>query len=400
MWILYCVIGTWLLLLGGAVFFAGRFGSDLGRPVAPGAAPRAVVIVAVKGASPFLPRFLSLLRAQAYAGYRVVASVEAADDPAMPHLRAACAGPGAPLTIVVAGQATRQGQKVQNLLRALDEIGPGDEIVAFIDADTLPLPDWLPRLVQPLANGSADVVTGYRWLMPVDGGWPSAVVAAANASVVTLPRVWHVLWGGTMGMHRNTIERLDLRRELTGAIVDDVHMTRLCHRQALRITRPRDLLLASPVRHSWQSALAFGRRQYLFIRWYFPGLWAVAAVMLTLPVLATTTAIVLALRGDPVAIGALALACALAQLRARYRARIVSRLWGGSPLAAQLRPLWADRWLAPVWLPFHAACLWSAALSRRMWWAGYHYEFRGYNEVRVLAHIREDQGPPRSVDKG
>jgi cellulose synthase/poly-beta-1,6-N-acetylglucosamine synthase-like glycosyltransferase len=45
---------------------------------------------------------------------------------------------------------------------AVDAIEPRDEIVTFVDADTLPAPEWLARLVAALVNTGRDTVTGYR----------------------------------------------------------------------------------------------------------------------------------------------------------------------------------------------------------------------------------------------
>ena len=123
--------------------------------------------------------------------------------------------PGAPLHTVVAGQSGRTGQKVWNLLAALDAIEASDEIVAFVDADTLPAPEWLARLVAALVNTGREAVTGYRWIIPADNRVSSAIVAAANASVVTVPRLPSIInhcWGGTMAMRRTTLERIDIRR--------------------------------------------------------------------------------------------------------------------------------------------------------------------------------------------
>jgi hypothetical protein len=95
----------------------------LPRPEIPGSEPNVAVILPVRGERN-LDRFLPLLRAQQYGRYRIIASVESADDPAFRLLRAAETEPGAPLETTVAGLAANAGQKVWNLLAALERCAP------------------------------------------------------------------------------------------------------------------------------------------------------------------------------------------------------------------------------------------------------------------------------------
>ncbi len=387
---LYVLIACWLAVLAGAVWFAWTFLSVLAPAPAPEAEPPVTVIAPIKGAGPLLRPFIERLRSQAYADYRILAVVESEDDPAAPVLREMADEPGAPLATLVAGLSAREGQKVHNLRHGLAHLDASAQIVAFVDADTLPSPDWLVRLVRPLTR-EEDIaaVTGYRWVVSEGGGWPSAIVAAANASVVTMPRVWNVCWGGTLALRRETIERLDLAGRLEGAVVDDVLITRILHEEGLRILTPRGLVVLSPVHHDWASAFAFAHRQYTFVRWYLPGSWCAATALLSLPVVAGGAALVLALMGDRIALAALLAAVLLGQARASLRARIVAALFGEEGRALFARSGWADRWLAPVWITFHAAGAWSSLLTRRLLWAGTLYEFVGRNETRVIRRGRE-----------
>ncbi len=141
---------------------------------------------------------LKLLRAQEYAHYRIIASVESRDDPAFAVLSAAGREPDAPLEVTVAGLAKDAGQKVVNQLAALERLKPDDAIVAFIDADALPTPLWLARLVAVLINSGKPLATGYRWMTPADDRWSSSCLAAANDSIASLPRdtlPLTIVWG-------------------------------------------------------------------------------------------------------------------------------------------------------------------------------------------------------------
>jgi hypothetical protein len=382
----YGLIGVWLLLLAGAVTVAWRFQRGIGNRVELAREPQVVVIAPVKGANRHLADFVARLRAQRYGRYRIVAVVESEADAALPILRQGAAGQGAPLSIAVAGLSIDEGQKIHNLLHVLDRLDGTDEIVAFIDADTQPAPDWLLRLVEPLTRGGIDVVTGHRWLLPVRGDVPSALAAAATNSLVGAFRVFDVVWGGTCALRWTTIERIGLRARWRGSIVDDVHLSRILREHRLRLLTPRSLIVASPVEHSYRSAFAFGRRQYKFIRWYLPAVWWLGAAMTALFLVAGASALVLACFGDRFALVALILAFILGQARASIRLMIVRKAFDGEAVGAYRATADAAvRWLAPAWIALHAASAWSTLLSRSLVWAGVVYEFRGHRETRVIS---------------
>ncbi len=386
MWLIYGLIAIWLVLLAGAVSVAWQFQRGIGNRIELAEEPQVVVIAPVKGKTRHLDGFVSRLRTQRYGRYRIVAVVEAETDPAIPVLRAAAEGAGAPLTITVAGLSVDEGQKVHNLIHALDRIGAGDEIVAFIDADTQPPPDWLLRLVEPLTRGGIDVVTGHRWLTPVNGDLASAFTAAATNGLVGALKIFDVVWGGTCAMRRATIERIGLRDRWRGSIVDDVHLTRFLHEHGLRLLTPRSLIVPSPIEHSYRSAFTFGRRQYKFVGWYLPRIWWIGTAMTTLPLVAGTCALGLALQGDRFAILAVALALVLGQARASVRLMIVRKTFDDE--AQRDYRATADaavRWLAPFWIAFHAAVAWSTLFSRRLVWAGVVYEYLGHGQTRIVS---------------
>jgi len=342
--------------------------------------------VAVKNASEVSRAFFGRLRHQAYPDYRIIAAVESEEDRAFAMLTEESKRPGAPLRTVVAGQSGRTGQKVWNLLAALDAIEPSDDIVAFVDADTLPTPEWLARLVAALVNTGRDAVTGYRWIIPADDRVSSAVVAAANASVVTVPRLPSIInhcWGGTMAVRRETLERINIRRYWAGAISDDAQMTRAFKEAEYEVYSPRQNLLLSPVAMSWSEALSFGRRQYRIMLLHSPDMWALAAVGTIFPIAAAIAALSMTLQGSALAIVLIGVSLVLGEIRYNCRRRIVIALWGEAT-AAGLPMYWrVERWLRPIWWSFHALCVFSALGSRHIHWAGIDYWVRGPQDVEV-----------------
>jgi hypothetical protein len=377
---------AWIAIALANTASAWRYTWGLPLTEIPGTTPPAAVVVAVKNASDVSRAFFGRLRHQAYPDYRIIAAVESEEDPAFAMVTEESKRPGAPLCTVVAGQSGRTGQKVWNLLAALDAIEPSDEIVAFADADTLPAPEWLSRLIAALVNTGRDAVTGYRWIIPADNRVSSAVVAAANASVVTVPRLPSIVnhcWGGTMAMRRKTLERIDIRRYWVGAISDDAQMTHAFKEAGYKVYSPRQNLLLSPVAMSWREALSFGQRQYRILWLYSPGIWALAALGTFFPIAAAIAALAMALHGSVLAIVLIGVSLVLGEVRYHCRRRIVVALWGEAT-AAGLPMYWrVERWLRPIWWSFHALCVFSAPGSRHIRWAGIDYRVRGPQDVEV-----------------
>ncbi len=377
---------AWITIALVNTVSAWRYTWGLPLSEIPGSTPPVAVIVAVKNASQVSRAFFGRLRHQAYPDYRIIAAVEFEEDPAFAMVTEESKRPGASLRTVVAGQSGRTGQKVWNLLAALDTIEPSDEIVAFADADTLPEPEWLSRLVAALVNTGRDAVTGYRWIIPADNRVSSAVVAAANASVVTVPRLPSIInhcWGGTMAMRHKTLERIDIRRYWAGAISDDAQMTRAFREAGYEIHSPRQNLLLSPVAMSWSEALSFGRRQYRILWLYSPGIWALAALGTFFPIAAAIAALSMAFQGSVVAIALIGVSLVLGEVRYHCRRRIVIALWGEATAAGHVNYWRVERWLRPIWWSFHAFCVFSAPGSRHIRWAGIDYRVRGPQDVEV-----------------
>jgi cellulose synthase/poly-beta-1,6-N-acetylglucosamine synthase-like glycosyltransferase len=364
---------------------AWRYTWGLPRPELPGREPQVVVIVAVKGLSDLTREFFRRLLAQAYSRFRIIVAVESEDDPVVAlidELRRAAA----PIELAVSTRVTHGGQKVANLLVALDKIRHDDEIVVFTDADTLPEPLWLGRLVSAIVDAGQEAVTGYRFMIPVDGRLSSAVVAVANASIVTLPRVpaiYNLCWGGAMALSRSTLERINIRDYWRGAVSDDLQMTRALDDHGIKIFAPRQSLLLSPVAMDWKAAFYFGQRQYRMIWTHVPVLWVFAVLCMMIPVISLPIACIQMAGGSAAAASVLVIAIASGEMRLRSRRRIANALWGDFERGNRRAAESVERWLRPlVWL-FHAACVLTAAMSRRFRWAGVDYHVVAARDVRA-----------------
>ena len=379
---LVLLAGWWLAMLlstASAALYVRRVRNRFAAPAVSGAA----VLVPIKGRpgeDAAVEALLAAILAQLGDG-RLLVAVESRDDPAAAPVARAAAADGR-VCLVVAGRAAGRGQKVHNLLAALERLRPGDRSVVFADADLVPAPDWLGQLLRPISTGRADLTSGYRWILPDDGHLASRLAALMDWSVATVGRSrrWNLAWGGSTALARGTLDRIDLPRRWSGALLDDLVLTAAARDAGVAVHAPHQVLVPSPVRHGWRSLGAFGRRQYLLVRVHAPLHWWVAGATLAVPVAGAVAAPAAGWPG----IATLAAALVLQQVRASLRVAVARRVLPPDAARRSAVLMARDRWLLPAAHLLHLAIWLSSAAGRTMDWAGTRYRLHAPDRVEVL----------------
>jgi glycosyltransferase involved in cell wall biosynthesis len=378
----------WLCAQTIGVVLVWMFSIDLGQRVILDIAPPVAVIVAVKGHDQEFDEFLVRLFEQDYPHFRVIFAVEASSDPAVAVIQQCRAIAPDRVTLVVGGVAVDQGQKTTNLLAAISQLRHDDEILVFADADIWPEPDWLSRLVDPLVHRTADIVTGFPWLIVQDGKLASLMLASLAAMVATVPRLSFLngAWGGSTAIRQEQFRALNMNAHWRGVLSDDLQLTNVASRAGLKIAAPRELLLRTAISTmGFTGVIAQARRWYMLVRIHMPAAYALTVGAMTFAAIGWLLAIggTLALRRD--AMVTLALALVLAGLRTLARMRLVETLWRRTGPAENRLFLRTDWAMAPLAIFLSVACGWSALLMRRTNWAGITYEVRGRQNVEILS---------------
>ncbi|MBA4756139.1 MAG: ceramide glucosyltransferase [Sphingobium sp.] len=287
--------------------------------------------------------------------------------------------------VVHAGVASDEGQKVHKLRAALRALRPDDRYVLFIDADIEPPARLVGRLLFPLARGKADIVTGYRMLLP-ERGPMLALVGAVEMQLATLPRFASATmpWGGAMALTRDVADRLDLDRVMAGRLSDDMAIGLAGWRAKLRLRPVRDLLVASPLAGDAVQVLGFGVRQYRHIVTNSPGMWALATLVVAVQAAAWVWALVWG-GGAMIAVG-----YGAAWGRALTRRAILDSVLEPDQASRARRSLCWDV-VAPFAVTWaHLIVQIAAASSSRIRWGGWDYWVRRGMVVRMC---RIDQKP-------
>jgi hypothetical protein len=379
------VLVQWLSLSALSCFAVGLYARRLHFKPHVEEKPAIALIIPVRGASPGLHDLWRALCAQTYPHFRVLFALESADDPAHGALTAMIKDAKQPRTeIVIAGPAQNQGQKVQNQLAALDRLGRGDQIVVFADADIVPTKMWLAEIVDLLSCRAAMIVSGYRWMVPADRRLATSFACALNDALATMPRLAIIsyAWGGSMAGWHKELKRIDIASWLKGSVNDDLQITRAAHAHGGVVETPMHMLLPSPVTLGWGELIGFVRRQYIQLRTYAPGHWALSAFAYALPLIGWSFAVPLAWSGRWYAILAIVIAIVLHQARTTFRLKVPRKLWGQETDGTVAILL---RWGAPLATLLHAALIWSTLVTRTLRWGGRTYRIDAPQRIRIIA---------------
>ena len=384
-----------LLSLRGGVRWFAFFRRELEAPRAL-YLPPASVFVPCRGLDQGLRWNLSALFRQHYPAYELVFVSDHADDPGLEiarELGREFEGESvARARFVVAGRAAGSGQKVHNLRAAVAAADPSSEVFVFVDTDARPRPDWLRSLVAPLADGGVGAATGYRWFLPVSGGFSSHLRSVWNASIASaLGRDVrrNFCWGGSTAVRRETFERLDVAERWRGTVSDDYALTRALQGAGLPIRFVPACLTASLEDCSFGELVEFTTRQLKITRVYAPRLWAFVLVSNLLFVVAFFGGLALAAARAALGLPAawpLALVTVIFLLglwKAFFRLRAVALVLEDQHMRLRAG-LWAHLLLWPLTALLFLYNALAAARSRRIRWRGVGYELKSPTETEII----------------
>ena len=240
--------------------------------------PRVAVIMALRGADPFLAESLSCVLAQDYPDYDVHFVVDSETDPARDVVERAIRDCGANHAHVQVyrderscGPVNSTNSKIVQAARELDE---SYEVWVMADADLMAPPDWLRQLVGPLVNDARLGATfGNRWFIPSEGQWGSLVRYVWNAAAVVGMHFLSIPWGGCFALRASAARHGNLVERWSRIIAFDAASPRDLRQQGLELRFVPTLMMLNREECSLPFAQNFVRRQLTWTRLYH-GRWA------------------------------------------------------------------------------------------------------------------------------
>jgi GT2 family glycosyltransferase len=244
--------------------------------------PKISVILPCKGLDPGFERNVRKLMEQDYKDacgtpmFEVIFAVAKEDDPAYSALRQIVDEQSSvPAKLVVAGTSEFRAQKINNQLRALEEVSSDSEAYVFVDSDVIARDDFLRYLVAHLDQNDVGVTTGYRFYIPFKGDWPSLIRSLWNRMTA-----WELAdpgyafaWGGAMAVRRDVFEKAQVQKEWDRAADDDLSLTTAIKRIGLKVRFVPQCLVASHGDATIAEIVEWTNRQLILTKVYYPKLW-------------------------------------------------------------------------------------------------------------------------------
>jgi ceramide glucosyltransferase len=360
--------------------------------------PPVTVVLPVTGADAGLETNIAAFMAQDYPQYQLVLVVRDEKDAAHGILdglvkQAAARGPGGSCkaSLVVAGPSHAQGQKVHNLLRGLEVVTPGTEVLVFADADARPGLTWLRSLVAPLASRDVTVSTGFRWYLP-GRSFVSQLRAAWDTSIATFmgEHDSSFPWGGSMAIRAEDFERLEVReRYWASTVSDDYGLGRAVHDAGGRIRFEPRCLVASREDSTFAEFMRWTNRQMIITRVYAPRLWTLglaAHVLYSLTFIFGLLVLLIPAAGWErfAVLAALAAILGLGMGKGNIRSIVAREIFPEEQgtLSRYGKRYWQLTLLVP-WVMLYNFVV--AGWVRTIEWSGVRYRLRSNHEVEVVA---------------
>jgi cellulose synthase/poly-beta-1,6-N-acetylglucosamine synthase-like glycosyltransferase len=239
-------------------------------------APPAVLVVPCKGLDPGFDENLSAFLRQDYPGLEVVFVTATEDDPAAAAIdRVRERFPEVGTQRLVAGIDPRRAQKINNLLAAVEQAGPKAQVLAFVDSDIRPRPDFLRELIAPLSRVEVGATTGMRWYLPGRPTLGSLLRSAWSVGGITMqadPRS-SFTWGGAFALRRETFERAGVAAALDRSASDSFGVTNAIKALGLGVEFVPTCVAVSHEDSTLAETVEWTNRQTIISRVYNPGFW-------------------------------------------------------------------------------------------------------------------------------
>jgi cellulose synthase/poly-beta-1,6-N-acetylglucosamine synthase-like glycosyltransferase len=354
-------------------------------------APRTAVVCPCRGMEPGLERNLVSLCEFNHQNYEVFFVLASETDPAHSIIQRVIASSRVKAHLVIAGPPENCSEKVNNLRVAVEQLPAEFEILVFTDSDGRPGKSWLQRLTAPLSDSRVGATTTMRWFIPNDNGLPTALLAAWNASVVTLlgPHPRNFCWGGGTAIRRAVFEQIGMLDVWQYSLSDDYSLTMAIEQSRRQIVFLPECLTPSFVQTAFPGLLEFTNRQMRITRVYRPQMWATAFAThflycLTL-LLGLLLAFELTLASRPAFHVTTLVLLPLLLAAIRGALRVIGVTEALPSLRSQIM---GQSWiyiLLAVFVPFlYLVNFFSSLFGRKLRWRGIEYELISPEQTRIL----------------
>jgi cellulose synthase/poly-beta-1,6-N-acetylglucosamine synthase-like glycosyltransferase len=354
--------------------------------------PRTAVLCPCKGVEPGLERNLSSLCEFDHQNYEVFFVLASQSDPAASIVKRVIAQSRAKAHLIIAGPPQECGEKVNNLRAAIQQLPEDFEILVFADSDGRPGHSWLHRLTAPLTDSRLGAATTMRWLIPNRNNFPSLLLAAWNAPILTMlgeDTAKNFCWGGGTAIRKSVVQQSGVLEEWQHSVSDDYSMTAALQRAGRPVVFLPECLTVSYVESDFDELMEFTNRQIMITRVYSPRLWLTAfathvlfCVTVLMGTLLTLSAFFTGRPSIPLA-AITFLPLLLASLRGAFRVTAAQEALPS--LKSQIQSQSWIHLLLGVWIPFlYLINFVASSFTKKIRWRGIRYELISPQQTRII----------------
>lgn len=196
---------------------------------------RVMVVLCLRGDDPFLTSCLKALSDQEYPNFELRIVVDSEQDPAWDSIVESNVQDFRAVRIdVLRHSPTCCSLKNAALLQAIDDLDDSIDVVALVDADTIPHRTWLKDLVAPLGHSGIELTTGIRWYLPDQPSIGSISRLVWNAAATVQMIGMGIPWGGSLAISRMALTKMEVSKHWGHGLSEDTMLTNLLKRHGLR----------------------------------------------------------------------------------------------------------------------------------------------------------------------
>jgi cellulose synthase/poly-beta-1,6-N-acetylglucosamine synthase-like glycosyltransferase len=359
--------------------------------------PKVAIILCLRGADPFLPRCLQALLNQNYPEYELKIVVDSQEDPAWEIATKIKNQTKIPVQISpLRIRRSTCSLKCSALIQAVSELDYNCEIIALVDADTIPHPNWLRELVNPLKDPQVGLTTGNRWYVP-GTQWGTLCRYIWNVAAVGQMYLYRIPWGGSLAIKTDILRQAQLVEKWKQAFCEDTMLRRVLQEKNLQIEFVATLMMVNREESALPDFRRWVNRQLLNAKLYHPGWRAIltyGTITFLIPATAVLLTLIAGLRGQWVS--TILLGSSLVTyifvvflLIGVYERAIRQKL----TLRNETLPTYSAATLLKLMLAIPltqlvcAIAFWQAILTKQVEWRGITYQIKGPWEIELLEYF-------------
>ena len=359
--------------------------------------PKVAIALCLRGADPFLSKCLQALLNQNYPNYELRIVVDSKEDPAWAIASKTLLQTDIPVDLSpLKIRRETCSLKCSALIQAVTELEPDCEVIAFVDADTIPHPNWLRELVDPLKNRQVGLTTGNRWYVP-GTQWGTMCRYLWNVAAVGQMHLYRIPWAGSLAIRTELVRQAKLLERWEQAFCEDTMLRQVLQEKNLQIESVASLMMVNREECTLPSFRRWVSRQFLNAKLYHPGWNAIllyGTITFLIPASAALSMAIALFTGQwfsaVVLGGSLLLYFALLLvLIGRWQQAVQKKLMlrGESLPSGSIGNFLKLIIAIPLTQLVCAIALWQAMLTQQVEWRGITYQVKGPWDIKLLQYF-------------